>query len=184
MKVVVSLDVDGTMEFGEPPGPVTVEIVELLLAAGHIVGCASDRTRSDQEQTWERAGLALAFVGGKHHLDTVRERGLVPRVYLATLPPDLPNMPDTDERKLAFIKMVLPLVLHVNETIAQDRTRIVSLHHQFTRTKALDERDADWLHNIATAYGLDQDADFDELLRRVDVVPTSLAVAQAAIESG
>jgi len=72
--VVVSLDVDGTMEFGEPPGPVTVEIVELLVLAGHVVGCASDRTRTDQEQTWARAGLALAFVGGKHHLDDVRTR--------------------------------------------------------------------------------------------------------------
>ena len=71
---VVSLDVDGTMEFGEPPGPVTVEIVRLLVAAGHVVGCASDRTRTDQEQTWARAGLTLAFVGGKHHLDTVRAR--------------------------------------------------------------------------------------------------------------
>jgi hypothetical protein len=73
-RVVVSLDVDGTMEFGEPPGPVTVEIVRLLLGAGHVVGCASDRTRTDQEQTWERAGLTLAFVGGKHHLDSVRAR--------------------------------------------------------------------------------------------------------------
>ena len=69
---MVSLDVDGTMEFGEPPGPVTVEIVRLLLAAGHVVGCASDRTRTDQENTWAGAGIAPAFVGGKHHLDAVR----------------------------------------------------------------------------------------------------------------
>jgi len=130
------------------------------------------------------AKLTAMFQRYGYDLDTVRAQGLVPRVYLATLPPDLPNMPDTDERKLAFIKMVLPLVLHVNESIAQDRTRILSLRDQFARTKGLRESDADWLHNVATAYGLDQDADFDELLRRVDVVPTSLAVAQAAIESG
>lgn len=72
--VVVSLDVDGTMEFGDPPGPVPVGAVELLVAAGHVVGCASDRTRLDQEQTWAAAGITLAFAGGKHHLDAVRMR--------------------------------------------------------------------------------------------------------------
>jgi hypothetical protein len=74
MRIVVSLDVDGTMEFGEPPGPVTVEVVRMLVAAGHVVGCASDRTRTDQTETWAGHGVALAFVGGKHHLDDVRAR--------------------------------------------------------------------------------------------------------------
>jgi hypothetical protein len=72
--IVVSIDVDGTMEFGEPPGPVTVELVRQLVDAGLVVGCASDRTRTDQEETWAGHGIALAFTGGKHHLDTVRER--------------------------------------------------------------------------------------------------------------
>jgi hypothetical protein len=70
--LVVSLDVDGTMEFGEPPGPITVALVHELVAAGLVVGCASDRTRDDQEQTWGAHGLTLQFVGGKHHLDRVR----------------------------------------------------------------------------------------------------------------
>jgi phosphoglycolate phosphatase-like HAD superfamily hydrolase len=78
-RIVVSLDVDGTMEFGDPPGPVTVEVVRMLVAAGYVVGCASDRTRSDQEETWSAAGVTPAFVGGKHHLDAVRERFPAPR---------------------------------------------------------------------------------------------------------
>lgn len=72
--IVISLDVDGTMEFGDPPGPVTVALVRELLAAGLVIGCASDRTRSDQEATWAGHGMSLAFLGGKHHLDTVRTR--------------------------------------------------------------------------------------------------------------
>jgi hypothetical protein len=70
--LVVSLDIDGTMEFGEPPGPITVTLVHELVTAGLVVGCASDRTRTDQASTWERHGLTLAFLGGKHHLDQVR----------------------------------------------------------------------------------------------------------------
>ena len=44
--LVVSLDIDGTMEFGDPPGPVTVELVRLVLAAGVIVGSASELVAS------------------------------------------------------------------------------------------------------------------------------------------
>jgi hypothetical protein len=40
------------------------------------VGCASDRTRSDQEETWGAQGLTMSFVGGKHHLPDVRSRYL------------------------------------------------------------------------------------------------------------
>ena len=73
-EILVSLDIDGTMEFGEPPGPVTVAIVRRLLAAGIVVGSASDRTRGDQEDCWRTRDVTVAFVGGKHHLDDVRAR--------------------------------------------------------------------------------------------------------------
>lgn len=68
----MSLDIDGTMEFGDPPGPVPVTLVRELVAAGFVVGCASDRTRADQADTWRRHDLELAFFGGKHHLHEVR----------------------------------------------------------------------------------------------------------------
>jgi hypothetical protein len=78
--LVLSLDIDGTMEFGEPPGPITVALVRELVDAGVVVGCASDRTRSDQQTTWDRYGLTLEFHGGKHHLHEVRARfGGAPR---------------------------------------------------------------------------------------------------------
>ena len=71
---VVSFDIDGTMEFGHPPGPVTVAFVRDLAERGHVIGSASDRTRTDQAELWERHGIAAAFVGGKHVLHDVRER--------------------------------------------------------------------------------------------------------------
>lgn len=73
-RVVVSFDIDGTMSFGDPAGPVGVELVIAVLALGHVVGCASDRTRLEQTRLWERHGVDVAFVGGKHHLADVRER--------------------------------------------------------------------------------------------------------------
>jgi Bax protein len=130
------------------------------------------------------AKLATVFQRFGYDLESVRSHGLVPRVYLAMLPPDLASLPDSDQRKAAFIKTVLPLVLHVNETIAHDRARILALRTEFARARTLKVGDAEWLRGVSSSYGLDQDADFDELLLRVDVVPPSLAVAQAALESG
>ena len=71
---VVSFDIDGTMEFGDPPGPIAVALVRAVADLGHVVGSGSDRTRSDQAALWEAHGMDVAFVGGKHHLPEVKER--------------------------------------------------------------------------------------------------------------
>ena len=73
MVFVVSFDIDGTMEFGDPPGPITVDLVRRVAQLGHVVGSASDRTRSNQTEAWELHGVDVAFVGGKHHLHEVRQ---------------------------------------------------------------------------------------------------------------
>jgi Bax protein len=151
---------------------------------GHAQQMPPATDENASERTITVAKLAAMFERYGYTLETVRTEGLVPRVYLAMLPPDLPAMPDSDERKIRFIQTVLPLVLHVNETITLDRARVIALRNEFKRAKTLKEEDGDWLRRLASAYGLDQDADFDELLRRVDTVPPSLAVAQAALESG
>ncbi|HEY7135687.1 MAG TPA: HAD family hydrolase [Acidimicrobiia bacterium] len=78
-RVVVSFDIDGTMTFGDPAGPVDVDLVRTVLALGHVVGSASDRTRREQTRLWERHGVDVAFVGGKHHLADVRARFLAER---------------------------------------------------------------------------------------------------------
>jgi len=72
--LVVSFDIDGTMEFGHPPGPIMVGFVRAVAAAGHVVGSASDRTVADQSALWAGHALEVAFVGGKHHLHEVRAR--------------------------------------------------------------------------------------------------------------
>jgi len=77
--MLVSFDIDGTMRFGDPPGPITAELVRAVGAAGHVIGSASDRTRSDQTELWALHDIDVAFVGGKHHLADVRARFPVDR---------------------------------------------------------------------------------------------------------
>jgi hypothetical protein len=71
-RVLVSFDIDGTMEFGDPPGPVSPEIVRALIERGCILGCASDREVSSQAALWRRHDIELSFIGGKHNLPTVK----------------------------------------------------------------------------------------------------------------
>jgi hypothetical protein len=73
-RILVSFDIDGTMEFGEPPGPVTAAVVRDLVTRGYVIGVASDWPRSSQHPLWMRHGIEPHFVGGKHQLHTVREQ--------------------------------------------------------------------------------------------------------------
>ena len=71
-ELVVSLDLDGTVWFGDPAGPIGEAFVTALREASIIVGSASDRTVRDQRRLWERAGIAPDFVVVKNHLRLVR----------------------------------------------------------------------------------------------------------------
>ncbi len=72
--VLLSLDIDGTLVDGDPPGPVGMDVVRRAQALGYIVGSASDRTVREQREMWWRNGLEVDFVGHKHHLPQVAER--------------------------------------------------------------------------------------------------------------
>ncbi len=72
LRILVSFDIDGTMEFGDPPGPVSAAVARELVGRGYIVGVASDWPRSSQQPLWSRHGVEPEFVGGKHHLHEVK----------------------------------------------------------------------------------------------------------------
>jgi hypothetical protein len=72
--ILVSFDIDGTLEVGDPPGPVTLATVLRARELGYTIGSASDRTRGDQEALWAAHGIDVHFVGGKHHLPEVKAR--------------------------------------------------------------------------------------------------------------
>jgi hydroxymethylpyrimidine pyrophosphatase-like HAD family hydrolase len=66
--VLVSFDIDGTLETGSPRGPVLLEHVREAQRRGHVIGSASDRTLSDQRRLWRAAGIDVDFVTLKHGL--------------------------------------------------------------------------------------------------------------------
>lgn len=66
--LIISFDLDGTLEFGDPPGAIAPALVRTLQETVFVVGSASDRTVLDQSRLWQSAGLEPGFVVVKNHL--------------------------------------------------------------------------------------------------------------------
>lgn len=78
-RVIVSFDIDGTIDVGDPPGPISVDLVRLAKRRGYIVGTCSDRTQRDQRELLERNQIVLDFVSYKYELEAIRLRFGSPR---------------------------------------------------------------------------------------------------------
>ena len=86
-----------------------------------------------------------------------------------------------------FFESLLPAVNRAEKRIYTDRQRLKKYHEQTRDTSTLTEKQRKKLHQIVTNYGvhpfdLKKDVDWKRLLARVDVVPPSMVLAQAANE--
>ena len=138
----------------------------LLVLAGVVIILAGERRAPAYSLTDVRAGTAD-----------------VPRTFLAGLPEAALEDAESAARKDIFVRTILPLVLHSNEAIRSDRTRLMGLSARRDSGTALRRKDRAWLSRLAARYGAES-VDLAALARRVDVIPPALALAQAAVESG
>jgi len=65
---LISFDIDGTLEVGDPPGLISVEMVRQVKRLGFLIGSCSDRPISYQRQLWQRLEIAADFTVLKHRL--------------------------------------------------------------------------------------------------------------------
>ena len=111
----------------------------------------------------------------------------VPRDFRANMPQDLDTFTVSDH-KAVFVASLLPLILRANEMIMADRLRLVDLRSRLNQHEDISDIEGRWILERAERYGAgDQIISpqlIDQLLLRVDAIPPSLALAQAAIESG
>ena len=107
----------------------------------------------------------------------------VPRFFVEDLPDDFDTRMVVSERKQLFVRTVLPLVLKANEEVMAERRRLVAVEEQISSGREIPEADQVWLDSLAERYRTAPN-DFSTLLRRVDAVSPSLALAQAIEESG
>jgi Bax protein len=116
-------------------------------------------------------------------LTDVRQGEAVPAIKVERVPADLGNK-DGNERKQLFISAILPVVLETNHRVLVDREKLVALRDKMmANPDSVTALEKVWLDDLAERYESSADR-IDELLRRVDIVPPSMAIAQGGVESG
>ena len=115
-----------------------------------------------------------------YDLDKVKETKLVNSGnQLTRLPKELKNIESPRKRKKLFIQIVLPLIIEENLKIRFDRKKLFQILNKNNTTN----RDKAWLDLKFKQYGI-KNKDFAKLKIRMDEIPVSLAIAQAAKETG
>ena len=119
------------------------------------------------------------FEDTNYSLKDVREKKLVKPVALTLLPAEIKMIESTKQRKEFFIQIVLPLILQENNNIRLDRKRLFSIINKSNNTN-LEKK---WIEKKYKQYGVSSQ-DLSTLKIRMDEIPVSLAIAQAAKETG
>jgi len=114
-----------------------------------------------------------------YDLKGVRAGQKVKPIYLTKLPKDLKTLGDTKKKRELFIKIVLPLILNENSKITEDRKKLFKILGKNFNTAG----ERVWLKRRFKEYKID-DRDLSKLKIRMDIIPVSIALAQAANESG
>jgi len=119
------------------------------------------------------------FKDVEYDLGKVRTQKLVKPIYFTQFPRDLDALQNSKLKKETFIKIVLPLIVAENEKILADRKKLTIL----STKKYTTDLEKQWIRQKLLEYKVKK-GDLNELLIRMDVIPTSIALAQAAKESG
>jgi len=112
-------------------------------------------------------------------LEEVRKTKKVKPIRLSLLPNEIKQIENSKERKSLFIKIILPLILEENNRILLDRKRLFRILNKNKNSK----KEINWLNIKFKQYGV-LNKDIPTLKVRMDIVPVSLALAQAAKETG
>ena len=125
------------------------------------------------------ATIEELFKSTNYNLKDVRKNKLVKPIRLDLLPKEIGKIENTKKRKDLFIQIILPLVINENNNIKLDRINLFNILNKSKNTKPEQE----WLNVKFKQYGV-VNKDLSTLKIRMDEVPVSMAIAQAAKETG
>ena len=118
---------------------------------------------------------------------TITEQELDYLPILSSLPSDFDQLQDVKLKKKLFYLITLPIIHESNRLILEDREMIINIEKKFLR-KTLNENEVNETVRLAVKYKLDYSTIdlklFRDLKQRINIIPVSLALAQAIVESG
>ena len=112
--------------------------------------------------------LATALLGGSLHRS-------FPKAYYAIKGPQ--------QQKEAFVKILYPLIVKEEKKIAAQRRFVIALFKRLETDGIVTPSQIERLKKLAKTYRIKALYDKEAYLRRIDEIPVSLVLAQAAIES-
>ena len=119
------------------------------------------------------------FKSTNYNLEDVRKNKLVKPIRLDLLPKEIIKIESSKKRKDLFIQIILPLIINENDNIKLNRIKLFSILNKSKNTKT----EQKWLNMKFKQYGV-VNKDLSTLKVRMDEVPVSMAIAQAAKETG
>ncbi len=119
------------------------------------------------------------FKDTNYTLDSVRKTKIVKPIRLSLLPSEIKKIENTKKKKNLFIQIILPLILEENNSIKLDRKKLFTILNKNMNS----DSEKKWLKSKFQQYGVINN-DLSTLKVRMDIVPVSLAIAQAAKETG
>ena len=106
---------------------------------------------------------------------------------ISELPDDFSEIQDVPTKKKLFYLVTLPLIYNANASIMQERRMVINIEKKFAR-KELNKNETDEIIRLSKKYKLDYSEIntklFRKLKQRINIIPVSLALGQAIIESG
>ncbi len=156
-----------------------IEDVEILDERDLLVDILSLNDLEVDTVRLNASTIKQLFEDTNYTLKDVRQKKLVKPVALTLLPNEIKMIENTKKRKDFFIQIVLPLILKENNNIKLDRRRLFSIINKSNNSK-LEKK---WIETKFKQYGVPS-KDLSILKIRMDEIPVSLALAQAAKETG
>ncbi len=136
-------------------------------------------------ESWKE--LHIYYKKNNFQPDNITEQELNYLPILEQLPPDFGELQSVETKKKLFYLTVLPIIYKSNSLILEDREMIINIEKKFNRTD-LNENETNEVIRLSKKYKLDYSKInlklFKQLKQRINMIPISLALGQAIIESG
>jgi Bax protein len=136
-------------------------------------------------ESWKQ--LEIYFKKNNFDPFTITEQELDYLPILSSLPSDFDQLQDVKLKKKLFYLITLPIIHESNGLILEDREMVINIEKKFLRAD-LNENEVNETVRLAVKYKLDYSTIdlelFRDLKQRINIIPVSLALAQAIVESG
>ena len=136
-------------------------------------------------ESWKK--LEIYFKKNNFDPYTITEQELDYLPILSSLPSDFDQLQDVKLKKKLFYLITLPIIHESNHLILEDREMVINIEKKFLRAD-LNENEVNETVRLAVKYKLDYSTIdlklFRDLKQRINIIPVSLALAQAIVESG